>query len=215
MPVDRDPTPCPACRLHRWLCVCALAPRIATRTSLVLIVHIHDLGRTSNTVRLLALAVRDATFLCHGAFPHRPIRRPTYPRARPRSCFTPPRGQAADAGLVASLRRSPALIVPDGNWKQASRMVKRPAASRRRRKGRAPNPGVRRTRLTPHRRGACRHTRRWPGARGPGGRGGRRAAPRLLPTGHRPHAARPRQAPARRRVRRHRRPTLGGRSPSC
>ncbi len=69
MPADRDPTPCPACRLQGWLCVCAHAPRIATRTPLVLVVHVQDLGRTSNTVRLLALAIRDATVLCHGAFP--------------------------------------------------------------------------------------------------------------------------------------------------
>src|SRR3954466_11393143 len=69
MPPDRDPTPCPACRLQRWLCVCAHAPQIATRTPLLLVVHVHDLGRTSNTVRLLTLAIRDATVIRHGAFP--------------------------------------------------------------------------------------------------------------------------------------------------
>src|SRR4051794_21540874 len=46
MPADRDPIPCPACRLQGWLCVCAHAPRVATRTSLVLVVHVRDLGRT-------------------------------------------------------------------------------------------------------------------------------------------------------------------------
>src|SRR3954463_13524933 len=69
MPGDRDPTPGPACRLQGWLCVCAHAPRVATRTPLVLVVHVQDLGRTSNTARLLALAIPGATLLCHGAFP--------------------------------------------------------------------------------------------------------------------------------------------------
>src|SRR5215204_5240798 len=55
MPVDRDPTPCPACRLQRWLCVCAHAPRLAVRTPRLLVVHVNDLGRTSNTSRLLTL----------------------------------------------------------------------------------------------------------------------------------------------------------------
>jgi hypothetical protein len=69
MPPNRDPTPCPACRLQGWLCVCAHAPLIAIRTSLLLVVHVQDLGRTSNTVRLLTLAVRDITLVCHGVFP--------------------------------------------------------------------------------------------------------------------------------------------------
>ena len=69
MSADRDPTPCSACRLQKWLCVCAHAPRVATRTPLLLIVHVRDLGKTSNTVRLLTLAIREATVLCHGASP--------------------------------------------------------------------------------------------------------------------------------------------------
>src|SRR4051794_10101587 len=69
MPADRDYTPCPACRLPGWLCVCAHAPRVTPRTSLLLIVHVHDLGRSSNTARLLTLAVRDATVVGHGMFP--------------------------------------------------------------------------------------------------------------------------------------------------
>jgi DTW domain-containing protein YfiP len=69
MPADRDPTPCHACRLPRWLCMCAHAPRVIIRTSLLLVVHVHDLGRTSNTARLLTLAIRNATLVCHGVFP--------------------------------------------------------------------------------------------------------------------------------------------------
>jgi len=126
MHADRNPSPCPSCRLQGWLCVCAYAPRMTTRTSLVLIVHIRDLGRTSNTVRLLSLAIRDATVLCHGAYPT-----PADPAAHVPAGATPVvlfPGHGArplTPELVASLPSPPALVVPDGNWRQASRMVKR------------------------------------------------------------------------------------------
>src|SRR4051794_33783774 len=126
MPADRDPTPCPACRLQRWLCVCAHAPRVAIRTPLLLVVHVHDLGRTSNTARLLTLAIRDVTLVCHGAFPD-----PADPASRVPVCTTPlvlfpgHGARPLTPELIASLPSPPALVVPDGSWRQASRMVKR------------------------------------------------------------------------------------------
>ena len=126
MSADRDPSPCPVCRLQGWLCVCAFAPRVQTRTPLLLIVHVHDLPRTSNTVRLLTLAIRDVTLLPHGVFPA-----PADPEAHVPTGATPVvlfPGHGArplTQELVTSLPSPPALVVPDGNWKQASRMVKR------------------------------------------------------------------------------------------
>ncbi|MBN9517416.1 DTW domain-containing protein [bacterium] len=126
MPADRDPTPCPACRLQAWLCVCAHAPRVALRTPLILVVHVHDFGRTSNTARLLTLAVRGATVVRHGVFPA-----PADPTLHvpadttPLVLFPGHGARPLTPELVASLPAPPALVVPDGNWKQASRMVKR------------------------------------------------------------------------------------------
>ncbi len=126
MTADRDPTPCPACRLQGWLCVCALAPRVRTRTPLVLVVHVRDLDRTSNTVRLLALAIRNATLARHGEFPA-----PADPASHVPAGVTPVvlfPGHGAEPltpELIDSLPSPPALVVPDGSWRQASRMVKR------------------------------------------------------------------------------------------
>ncbi|QJW95053.1 tRNA-uridine aminocarboxypropyltransferase [Frigoriglobus tundricola] len=126
MSADRDQTPCPACRLPVWLCVCAHAPRVATRTSLLLIVHVHDLGRTSNTARLLALAVRGATLVGHGGLPAPPDPACHVPAGATPLVLFPGRGaRTLTAELVAALPSPPALVVPDGNWKQAGRMVKR------------------------------------------------------------------------------------------
>jgi DTW domain-containing protein len=126
MAANRDPRPCPFCRLQRWLCVCAHAPRLAIHTSLILVVHVHDLGRTSNTVRILGLAIRDVTLLSHGVFPA-----PADPASHvpggttPLVLFPGIEAQPLTPELVASLPSPPALVVPDGNWKQASNMVKR------------------------------------------------------------------------------------------
>jgi DTW domain-containing protein YfiP len=106
--------------------VCAHAPLITTRTSLLLVVHAHDLGRTSNTARLLALAVRDATLVCHGVFPDPADPEPHLPAgATPIVLFPGLGAQPLTPDLVASLPSPPALVVPDGNWRQASNMVKR------------------------------------------------------------------------------------------
>jgi DTW domain-containing protein YfiP len=123
---DRDFTPCPVCRVHQWLCVCPLAPRVTTRTSLILIVHVHDLGRISNTARLLTLAVRDATLLCHGAFPAPADPAAHVPAGTTPLVLYPGRGaKQLTPELVAALPSPPTFVVPDGNWKQAVRMVKR------------------------------------------------------------------------------------------
>src|SRR4051812_29331446 len=69
MPPDRDPTPCPACRLQAWLCVCAHAPRVTVRTPLILLVHVHDFGGASNPALLLGLAMRAVAVIPPGGSP--------------------------------------------------------------------------------------------------------------------------------------------------
>ena len=99
---------------------------IAIRTPLVLVVHINDLGRTSNTVRLLTLAVRDVALLCHGVFPS-----PADPAAHVPAGTTPivlypgHGARPLTPELIALLPSPPTLVVPDGNWRQAGKMVKR------------------------------------------------------------------------------------------
>jgi len=126
MPADNDRTQCPACRIPRWLCVCAHAPSVVTRTPLLLIVHVSDLGRTSNTVRLLTLAIRNATLLSHGVFPAPADPASHVPAGTTPIVLFPGRGaQPLTPELIASLPSPPTLVVPDGNWKQAGKMVKR------------------------------------------------------------------------------------------
>lgn len=126
MRADRDPTPCSICRFQGWLCVCALAPRIVTRTSILLLVHVREWGRLSNTARLLSLAVHNATRVCHGRL-LAPIDPASYLPAEttPVVLFPGQGAQPLMPELIAALPSPPALIVPDGNWRQANNMVKR------------------------------------------------------------------------------------------
>lgn len=106
--------------------MCALAPQVSARTPLVLVVHVRDIGRTSNTVRLLSLAVRGTTVLCHGATATPTDPAPHLPAgATPLVLFPGHGARPLTPELVAALPSPPALVVPDGNWRQASRMVKR------------------------------------------------------------------------------------------
>lgn len=126
MTAGRDPTACPACRQLGWLCVCVHAPRLAIRTPLVVVVHVSDMPRTSSTVRLLGLAIRDITILPHGVFPDPADPEANMPAgATPVVLFPGHGAKPLTPELVASLPSPPALVVPDGNWRQASRMVKR------------------------------------------------------------------------------------------
>jgi DTW domain-containing protein YfiP len=84
------------------------------------------LGRSSNTARLLTLAVRDARIVCHGRHPvptdpaaHLP------PGATPVVLFPGRGAKPLTPEYAASLPSPVALVVPDGNWRQAGGMVKR------------------------------------------------------------------------------------------
>lgn len=126
MQADRDTTQCPACHFQGWLCVCGHAPRVATRTSLLIFVHLREWGRLSNTARLLSLAVRDTTLVCHGRLPAPPDPASHLPAGATPVVLFPGRGaRPLTPELVASLPSPVALVVPDGNWRQASSMVKR------------------------------------------------------------------------------------------
>jgi DTW domain-containing protein YfiP len=114
---------CPRCRMHGSLCVCPLIPRIATRTRLVLVIHRIEARKPSNTGRLAVECLPNSEILVRG---HTDA--PTGPVAtdpdRDAVFLFPHEG----AGSLADLARSSrpvTLIVPDGTWRQASKVRQR------------------------------------------------------------------------------------------
>ncbi len=114
---------CPGCRLHGSLCVCALIPRLETRTRLVLYIHRFEERKPTNTGLLAASCLTNSEVRFRG--------RP----ADDRSPFVCPEGSdalvlfpyegATPLERLERRARPVTLVVPDGNWRQASKMYKR------------------------------------------------------------------------------------------
>jgi DTW domain-containing protein YfiP len=112
---------CPDCFLHRSLCVCALIPRVPTRTRVVLVMHQLELNKPTNTGRLAVRCLpnsevmvrgRQADHRTPGAFPGIPLLLFPHAGAQPLE-----RWRDSDRPIT--------LIVPDGTWRQAARVRRR------------------------------------------------------------------------------------------
>jgi DTW domain-containing protein len=115
---------CPDCLLPVPLCLCAELPRLATRTSVVIVRHVLEAHRRSNSARIVARVLSNSCLIDYGG-----------------------RGGQVDAGLLRAAgsavlfpawagRRLPPgerpsqLVVLDGSWPQARRMWQRIGALR-------------------------------------------------------------------------------------
>jgi DTW domain-containing protein len=112
---------CSGCWLPSSLCLCAELPRIAIRTRVVVMMHRREAVTSSNTGRLAARVLEGASVRVRGGQseidpePLPPGRRLVlFPAAEAR-LLTPE--DAEGEGVV--------LLVPDGTWAQARRLLRR------------------------------------------------------------------------------------------
>jgi DTW domain-containing protein YfiP len=118
---------CRRCRMLGNLCVCALmpSPRLETRTRLVLLIHRFEDRKPTNTGRLAAECLANSEVIVRGH-----VSQPTPPLtwaagSTPLYLF-PHEGATPLTESVGLGKRSPVtLIVPDGNWRQASKVRNR------------------------------------------------------------------------------------------
>ncbi|MDZ4693777.1 MAG: tRNA-uridine aminocarboxypropyltransferase [Deltaproteobacteria bacterium] len=117
---------CIECRMMKALCICALCPRIETRTHLLLVLHQLEEHKSSNTGQLAVRVLSNSTQITRGvditpesALPvpegYQPLLLFPDPDARPVSDFA-----ATDVPVC--------LVIPDGTWGQASRTRRRLSA---------------------------------------------------------------------------------------
>jgi DTW domain-containing protein YfiP len=115
--------PCPECFLNRTLCVCAFIPHLDLKTKITLVVHAKELKRTTNTGRLAMKSLVNSEMRIRGqgteALDLSDLLTDQY-----RTFLFYPSEEAVDltAELVAADPRPIQLIVPDGNWRQASKV---------------------------------------------------------------------------------------------
>ncbi len=109
--------------MHGSLCVCALTPRLETRTRVVLVIHRFEDRKPTNTGRLATLCLTNSEVVVRGtpAEPSAPLALP--PGSRPLLLFPDP--DARPLHELANSNDTFTLIVPDGNWRQASKVRKR------------------------------------------------------------------------------------------
>ena len=60
---DNAEARCRRCRMHEVLCLCALIPRIETRTRLVLVIHRYEERKPTNSGQLAALCLPNSEVL--------------------------------------------------------------------------------------------------------------------------------------------------------
>ncbi len=115
--------PCPECYLHRSLCICDSIPLLDLKTRLCLVIHAKELKRTTNTGRLAVKALKNSEMRIRGAdrdgLDLSDLLSPSY-----RTVLFYPSDAAVElnADFVRQDSRPLQLIVPDGNWRQASKV---------------------------------------------------------------------------------------------
>lgn len=114
---------CETCSMHETLCICALVPRLATRTRLQLILHYREERRPTNTGQLATRCLQDSAIAIVGDRA-RPLELAAIAdREQPLLLY--PADDAVPITEFADSARPVVLIVPDGSWRQASKMRKR------------------------------------------------------------------------------------------
>lgn len=110
---------CERCHMLVQGCVCALVPQLHTRTRLLVILHAAEAKKPTNTGRLAALCTDNSQVLVRGRL-NEPLEL-GFLAGQNAVVLCPDES----ATLVQPMAAPVTLIVPDGSWRQASKMPKR------------------------------------------------------------------------------------------
>ncbi len=115
--------PCQTCFLHTDRCICASIPSLNLKTKIALIIHTKELKRTTNTGRLAIKALQNSVMRIRGEGKEA-LDLSDLLTANYRTYLFYPSNDAVelDEALVGSSPIPIQLIVPDGNWRQASKV---------------------------------------------------------------------------------------------
>jgi DTW domain-containing protein YfiP len=122
----RPQDPCPTCYLHRTLCICEVIPQLKLSTKVTLVIHARELPRTTNTGRLAIQALVNSEMRVRGQS-RDPLDLSDLLVPEYRTFLFYPSEESLDLTpqLVAESEKPIQLIVPDGSWRQASKVPRR------------------------------------------------------------------------------------------
>ncbi|WP_082132468.1 DTW domain-containing protein [Luteimonas sp. FCS-9] len=114
---------CPRCLRPVSHCLCAWLPDLPSRSRVLLLQHPDEAAHPLNTARLAALGLRRATLWVGERFPELPAWLDA-PGVRPLLLF--PGEAAVDAAAWAATGEGAEtlLVVPDGTWRKARRLLR-------------------------------------------------------------------------------------------
>ena len=117
---------CEACGLHVPLCLCASISPLITRARVLVVMHRKEALKSSNTGRLIPLLMPNSEVRERG-HKHQPLSTEGLvdPERRVVLLYPAEDAEVLDAAWCAADPRPVTLVVPDGNWKQASKVVSR------------------------------------------------------------------------------------------
>jgi len=121
---------CVRCFLRREICICSLLPTVQTRTEFIVLQHVYESIRPSNTGRLVALAMPNSRIISCGGGNR--IGLPPLDdglMSNPATWLLWPDGPDTDSDIPES-GRPERVVVLDATWQQARRLYSRIAVLR-------------------------------------------------------------------------------------
>jgi len=111
---------CPRCLRPQSHCLCPLIPSLDSRTRVLLLQHPSEVNHALNTARLAALGLNNAQLIVGEVFEDLPalLNQPGY---QARLLF--PGEEAQPLQAVAPSDQPLLLVVPDGTWRKARKML--------------------------------------------------------------------------------------------
>ncbi len=118
--------PCPRCGLNPALCICDLIPTLNLVTRVLLVVHAKELKRTTNSGRLALEALTNSSLKIRGIIGENLDLTPDLTTGYQSLLFYPSEdARELNSDFMKTIKKPVQLIVPDGNWRQASKVATR------------------------------------------------------------------------------------------
>ena len=119
--------PCLGCQMHIDRCVCNFIPNLNLETKITLVIHKKELKRTTNTGQLALSSLSNSALRIRGESDKKTLDLTDLLTPEYRTFLFFPSKDAIELTpeLVQSSQLPIQLIVPDGNWRQASKVHSR------------------------------------------------------------------------------------------
>ena len=111
---------CPRCQRPQAQCLCPLIPHVPSRTRVLILQHPSEVGHALNTARLAVLGLQNCEIRVGEVFEDLP-QLLAQPGLEP--CLLFPGEQAQALGAYAVSTPSRLLVVPDGTWRKARKLL--------------------------------------------------------------------------------------------